>query len=156
MPPSSTTSSRAPASEFDSLAELREDIERRLREQLEDAVESEFRAAASASSSSLEVRGLARARRQRATTLLRELLQSLERRGIDLETYLALTEPDAEQLEERIVARGGRLDRRASSCSRRSRTSSDLRSPTKRFPRRCASRAKRRRRSKGSVGSDGR
>jgi trigger factor len=42
--------------------------------------------------------------RQRATTLLRELLQSLERRGINLETFLALTNQTAEQVEERIVA----------------------------------------------------
>ena len=42
--------------------------------------------------------------RQRATTLLRELLQSLERRGLNLETFLALTNQTAEQVEERIVA----------------------------------------------------
>ena len=46
-----------------SLAELREDIERRLREQLEDAVESEYRSAALGELvQRLEVRGLARAR----------------------------------------------------------------------------------------------
>ena len=92
-------------SEFDSLAELREDIERRLREQLEDAVESEYRSAALGElvrASTFEVSP--ELVRQRATTLLRELLQSLERRGINLETFLALTNQTAEQVEERIVA----------------------------------------------------
>jgi trigger factor len=74
-------------SEFDSLAELREDIERRLRELV--------RASKFVVSPELV--------RQRATTLLRELLQSLERRGINLETFLALTNQTAEQVEERIV-----------------------------------------------------
>ncbi len=92
-------------SEFDSLAELREDIERRLREQLEEAVESEYRSAALAElvrASKFEVSP--ELVRQRATTLLRELLQSLERRGINLETFLALTNQTAEQVEERIIA----------------------------------------------------
>jgi len=92
-------------SEFDTLAELREDIERRLGDQLDAAVESDFRAAALAElvrESKVEVSP--ELVRQRATTLLRELLQSLERRGIDLETFLALTNQTAEQVEERIVA----------------------------------------------------
>jgi trigger factor len=92
-------------SEFDGLAELRADIERRLREQLDAAVESEFRSAALGElvgASNVEISP--ELVRQRATTLLRELLQSLERRGINLETFLALTNQTAEQVEERIVA----------------------------------------------------
>jgi trigger factor len=92
-------------SEFDSLGELRADIERRLGEQLENAVESDFRSAALAAlvrESNVQVSP--ELVRQRATTLLRELLQSLERRGIDLDTFLALTNQTAEQVEERIVA----------------------------------------------------
>jgi trigger factor len=92
-------------SEFDTLAELREDIERRLSDQLAAAVESDFRAAALAAlvrESNVAVSP--ELVRQRATTLLRELLQSLERRGIDLDTFLALTNQTAEQVEERIVA----------------------------------------------------
>jgi trigger factor len=92
-------------SEFDTLAELREDIERRLSDQLAAAVESDFRAAALAAlvrESNVTVSP--ELVRQRATTLLRELLQSLERRGIDLDTFLALTNQTAEQVEERIVA----------------------------------------------------
>ena len=91
-------------SEFDTLAELREDIERRLSDQLDAAVESDFRAAALAAlvrESNVAVSP--ELVRQRATTL-RELLQSLERRGIDLDTFLALTNQTAEQVEERIVA----------------------------------------------------
>jgi trigger factor len=92
-------------SEFDSLDELRADIERRLGEQLEGAVESDFRSAALGElvrESNVQVSP--ELVRQRATTLLRELLQSLERRGINLETFLALTNQTAEQVEERIVA----------------------------------------------------
>ena len=92
-------------SEFDTLAELRSDLERRLQEQLAGAVESDFRASALAAlvrESQVEVSP--ELVRQRATTLLRELLQSLEQRGINLETFLALTNQTAEQVEERIVA----------------------------------------------------
>jgi trigger factor len=93
------------ASEFDTLAELRADIHQRLREQLEAAVESEFRSAALAAlvrESKPQVSP--ELVRQRATGLLRELLQSLERRGLSFETFLGLTNQTAEQVEERIVA----------------------------------------------------
>lgn len=92
-------------SEFDTLDELRADIERRLGEQLEGAVESDFRSAALGElvrESNVQISP--ELVRQRATTLLRELLQSLERRGVNLETFLALTNQTAEQVEERIVA----------------------------------------------------
>jgi trigger factor len=93
------------ASEFDTLGELRGDIETRLREQLEDAVESEFRSAAlGALVRESQVEVSPELVRQRATSLLRELLQSLERRGLSLENFLALTNQTAEQVEERIVA----------------------------------------------------
>ena len=92
-------------SEFDTLDELRGDIQQRLGEQLESAVEGEFRSAALAAlvrESNVQISP--ELVRQRATTLLRELLQSLERRGLNLETFLALTNQTAEQVEERIVA----------------------------------------------------
>ena len=92
-------------SEFDTLEELRSDIESRLGEQLDGAVEGEFRSAALAAlvrDSNVQISP--ELVRQRATTLLRELLQSLERRGLNLETFLALTNQTAEQVEERIVA----------------------------------------------------
>ncbi|MBA3716727.1 MAG: trigger factor [Actinobacteria bacterium] len=93
------------ASEFDSLAELRTDIETRLREQLEDAVESEFRTAAlGALVRESKVQLSPELVRQRASGLLRELLESLERRGLGFDNFLALTNQTAEQVEERIVA----------------------------------------------------
>jgi FKBP-type peptidyl-prolyl cis-trans isomerase (trigger factor) len=59
------------------------------------------------------------------------LLQSLERRGINLETFLALTNQTAEQVE-RIVAQASPADRRELVLE----TIADdrtFRSPTKRF-----------------------
>jgi trigger factor len=92
-------------SEFDSVAELRADIETRLREQLDAAIESEFRSAALAAlvrESKPQVSP--ELVRQRAAGLLRELLQSLERRGLSFESFLGLTNQTTEQVEERIVA----------------------------------------------------
>jgi len=104
LPPVDDDLARA-ASEFDSLEELRADIERRLREQIEDEVEGVFRAAAVDSlveSSGFKAEGaLVEAR---ATELLRGLLRSLERRGISAETYLAVSNQTAEQLQERLRA----------------------------------------------------
>jgi trigger factor len=93
------------ASEFDTLEELRADVELHLREALEQEVESEFRSAAlGALVRESKVEPSPELVRQRATALLRELLESLERRGIGLESFLALTNQTAEQVEERIVA----------------------------------------------------
>jgi len=93
------------ASEFDTLGDLRADIEGRLGAQLDDAVESEFRSAAlGALVRESKVELSPELVRQRASGLLRELLQSLERRGLAFESFLALTNQTAEQVEERIVA----------------------------------------------------
>jgi trigger factor len=92
-------------SEFATLDELRADITKRLQEQLEAAVESDFRSAALGElvrESNVQVSP--ELVRQRATTLLRELMQSLERRGLTLEAFLGLTNQTVEQVEERIVA----------------------------------------------------
>jgi trigger factor len=92
-------------SEFDTLAELRANIEEGLREQLEGAVESEFRAAAlGALVGESKPQVSPDLVRQRATGLLRELMQSLERRGLTYESFLGLTNQTSEQVEERIVA----------------------------------------------------
>lgn len=92
-------------SEFDTLEELRADILSRMREQLEDAAESEFRSAALAALvRDSDVQVSPELVRVRASSLLRELLQSLERRGISFDTFLALTNQTPEQVEERIVA----------------------------------------------------
>jgi len=93
------------ASEFETLAELRADIESRLREQLDAEVETEFRAAAVdalVEASNIEpAEGLVAAR---ANGLLASLVQSLERRGVSVEAYLAVSNQTPEQVQERITA----------------------------------------------------
>ncbi|HEX9415699.1 MAG TPA: trigger factor [Gaiellaceae bacterium] len=91
-------------SEFDTLAELRADIESRLREQLDDEIERAFRAEAVdrlVAASNVDASGpLVEAR---ATELLRGLARSFERRGISLETYLQITNESPEALQERLL-----------------------------------------------------
>lgn len=91
------------ASEFDSLSELRADIERRLRAQLEEEAEAEFRAAAAdalAEASGANPSPVLVDRR--ANDLLAGLLRSLERRGVALETYLTVTGTSPEELRDRL------------------------------------------------------
>src|SRR2546425_3830984 len=80
------------ASEFDTLAELRTDVEERIREQVEAEVEEAFRRAALerlVAASQVEVSGpLVEARTR---TLLRELEGVLRRSGGSLETYLQMS-----------------------------------------------------------------
>ena len=93
------------ASEFDTLAELREDIERRIREVLEEEAETQFRSAtvdALVEASNVEAAGpLVEARTRE---LLNALGRSLERRGISAEAYLQLSGQSGEQLVERLGA----------------------------------------------------
>jgi trigger factor len=92
------------ASEFDTLAELRESIEGTLREQLESEIDAAFRVAA--------VDELVRASqvqpalplvRSRAADLLTGFVRSLERRGISLETYLAASGGTIDELQRQMV-----------------------------------------------------
>src|SRR5215831_10919973 len=91
------------ASEFETLAELRADVEQRLREQIEEEVETRFRAAVADSlvaASKIDASGpLVEAR-------LRELIAALSRqveaRGISLETYLTMTGQDPDALVSRL------------------------------------------------------
>jgi trigger factor len=91
------------ASEFDSYAELRNDIESSLREQLEDELDAAFRAeaidrlveASKATASGPLVEA-------RARELLNELGRSLDRRGISADLYLQLTGQTPEQLAEGV------------------------------------------------------
>ena len=96
------------ASEFDTLAGLRADIESRLREQLEAEVETEFRAAAVdalvEASQITPAEGLVQAR---ANALLANLVQSLERRGVSVEAYLAVSGQTPEQVQERVSVEAG-------------------------------------------------
>ena len=93
------------ASEFDTLAELRADIEQRLRDVLEEEAETQFRAAAVdrlVEASDVKVGGpLVEARTRE---LLNGLGRSLELRGLDAETYLQLTGQTAEQRVQRVSA----------------------------------------------------
>jgi trigger factor len=80
------------ASEFETLEELRAEIESRLRAQLEEEAEAVFREAvvdALVEASDVQPSpGLVEAR---ASTLWSELQRSLERRGVSVEAYLKLT-----------------------------------------------------------------
>ncbi len=104
LPPLDDELARA-SSEFDTLADLRADIESRLHEQLEAEVETEFRAAAVdalvEASQITPAEGLVQAR---ANALLGNLVQSLERRGVTVEAYLAVSGQTPEQVQERVTA----------------------------------------------------
>ena len=87
------------ASEFDTLADLRADIEGRLREQLDAEIESAFRAnAVDALVAASKVAPAGPLVESRTRELLTGFLRSLERRGINPETYLQLTGRTAEEL----------------------------------------------------------
>jgi trigger factor len=86
-------------SEFDTLDELRADLERTLRDQLEQEVEGAVRAAAVdklVEITNVEAGGPLVESRTRE--LLNSLARSVERRGISLDQYLALSGRTAEQL----------------------------------------------------------
>jgi trigger factor len=93
------------ASEFDTLEELRADIERRIREVLEEEAETQFRSAAVdrlVEASNVQVGGpLVEARTRE---LLNALGRSLERRGISADAYFQLSGQTADQLVERMGA----------------------------------------------------
>jgi trigger factor len=102
LPPLDDELARA-ASEFETLAELRAEIESRLREQVDEEAESAFRANvvdALVDAAKLDPSGPLVDARTRS--LLTELARSLERRGISLENYLRLTGQEPAQLEESL------------------------------------------------------
>ena len=108
LPPLDDDLARA-ASEFDTLAELRADVETRLREQLEEEVEAAFRAAAiDALVAASDVEPAPALVDLRARELVQARVRSLEQRGIPLETYLAVTNQSAEQFVEAARAEAGR------------------------------------------------
>ena len=93
------------ASEFDTLAELRADIEGRLREQLEAEIDNAFRA--NAVDTLVQASGVSPAGplvESRTRELLTGFVRSLERRGINAETYLQVTGRTAEQLTQAMAA----------------------------------------------------
>ncbi len=91
------------ASEFDTLAELRAEIEGRLRGQLEQELEAQFRTAvvdALVEATDFEVAdGLVQSR---AVELWNGLVRSLERRGISAEAYLQLSNRSPEEIQADI------------------------------------------------------
>lgn len=103
LPPLDDELARA-ASEFDTLDELRASIERTLREQLDAEIDAAFRvAAADELVRASEVQPALPLVRTRAADLLTGFVRSLERRGIDLETYLAASGTSAEDIQRQMV-----------------------------------------------------
>jgi trigger factor len=97
------------ASEFNTLAELRVDLENRFHEQIEEEVETQFRAAAAdALVEASHIEPSAPLVTARTSELLSGLARSLERRGISPETYLAVSNQTPQQLEERLRAEASR------------------------------------------------
>jgi len=93
------------ATEFDTLAELRADIEAKLRAQIEEEIESVFRAAAiDALVEAANVQPSPALVDSRANELLTGLIRSLESRGVSPETYLALSNQSPEDLRDRLRA----------------------------------------------------
>ncbi len=104
LPPVDDELARA-ASEFESLGELREDIESRLREQLAAELDSQFREAAVdrlVEASSVEV--APRLVEARAAELWHGLAHSLERRGLSPDVYFQIAGQTPEQAIERLRA----------------------------------------------------
>jgi trigger factor len=93
------------ASEFDTLSDLRADIEDGIRAQLEERAESAFRMAAVdrlVEASAVEAAGPLVETRTRE--LVTGLVQSVERRGVAFDTYLALSGITAEEVVARMRA----------------------------------------------------
>jgi trigger factor len=93
------------ATEFDTFAEVREDAESRLRAQIDDEIEGQFRAAAIDAlvikTGFVAVGPLVEARTRE---LLTGLARSLQARGIDAGTYMQMTGQTPEALEQRLRA----------------------------------------------------
>ncbi|HXY17762.1 MAG TPA: trigger factor [Gaiellaceae bacterium] len=91
------------ASEFDTIAELRADIEGRIREALDEEIDAAFRAAAvDALVIESKVAGAGPLVEARARELLNGFVRSLARRGISPETYFATTGQSPEQLTAQL------------------------------------------------------
>lgn len=93
------------ASEFDTLDELRADIEQRIRDVLEEEAETAFRA--DAVDSLVKATGVEAAGplvEARTRELLNALVRSLERRGISPDAYLQLTGQTGDELVEQLRA----------------------------------------------------
>jgi trigger factor len=104
LPPLDDELARA-ATEFDTLAELRADIEERLREQIAAELDAQFRAAvADRLVDAANVRPTGPLVESRTRELLSGLASQVERRGINFDTYLAMTGTDPNELVARLHA----------------------------------------------------
>jgi trigger factor len=91
------------ASEFETFADLRADVESRLREQIEDEVETRFRSdAADALVAASRVDAAGPLVESRTRELLRGFARQVEARGVSLETFLAMTGQQPEELVARL------------------------------------------------------
>lgn len=103
LPPIDDELARA-ASEFDTLAELRESIEGTLRSQLDAEIDAAYRVAAvDELVRASEVQPALPLIRSRAADLLTGFVRSLERRGVSLEAYLAASGGSGEELQRQMV-----------------------------------------------------
>jgi trigger factor len=102
LPPLDDELARA-ASEFDSFADLRADVESRLREQIEEEIDAQFRSdVADALVEASKVDASGPLVESRTRELLRSLARQVESRGVRLETYLTMTGQSADDLLERL------------------------------------------------------
>jgi trigger factor len=91
------------ATEFETLAELREDIEARLLGQIEEEVDAQFRAdVADALVDASKVDASGPLVEARTRELLRGLAQQVEARGVQLDTYLSMTGQNPDELLARL------------------------------------------------------
>ena len=102
LPPADDDLARA-ATEFETLAELRADIEARMKEQIDGEIESRFRAdAADALVAASKVDAAGPLVEARTRELLRGVARQVEERGMPLETFLAMTGQSPEELISRL------------------------------------------------------
>ena len=124
LPPLDDDLARA-ATEFETFAELRADIESRLRDQIEDEIETRFRAdAADALVAASKVEAAGPLVESRTRELLRGFARQVESRGVSVETFLAMTGQQPEELVARLqdeAAALGRARARARRGRRRAR-----------------------------------
>jgi trigger factor len=102
LPPLDDELARA-ASEFETLDELRGEIDSRLRGQLEEEIDAQFRAdVADALVDASKVDASGPLVESRTRELLRGLARQVEARGVPLETYLAMTGQSPDDLVARL------------------------------------------------------
>src|SRR5499427_2237168 len=97
------------ASEFETFAELRDDVESRLREQIEEEIETRFRAdAADALVAASKVEAAGPLVDSRTRELLNGFARQVEARGVQLDTFLAMTGQQPEQLVAQLQSEAQR------------------------------------------------